>query len=116
MSKFEHGLGTIIDPSADRPFAEIPTTRCVHCGGHFPAPSFGNTQEARRNRIGRGYCYHCDGYICGERCQECKPLERLLDELEGTVNPTAVSVSVPATLPVHLPKPIIVYPGGPLSS
>jgi hypothetical protein len=39
---------------------------------------------------------NCDGYVCGPTCAaECKPLERWLEECEGTVNPTAVSVAVP---------------------
>lgn len=97
MAKFQHGLGTIVDPGADKPFAEIATTQCVHCGGHFPTPSFANDAASRKRRIGRGYCYNCAGFICGEKCAECKPLERWLDEQEGTVDPTAVSVAVPAS-------------------
>jgi hypothetical protein len=94
--KFEHGLGTLIDPGADGPIMEIPTTQCVHCAAHFPLPSFANDAVSRANRIGRGFCMNCNGYICGEGCRECVPFERWLEQMEGTKNPTAVSVSVPA--------------------
>jgi hypothetical protein len=89
--KFEDGLGIVVDPGSDKPYAEIPTTRCVHCGSHFPTPSFGTDAASKKLRIGRGFCSNCNGYICGERCSVCKPLERMLEEMEGMVNPTAVS-------------------------
>ena len=66
-----------------------------NCGGHFPTPSFGTDKAARKNRIGRGFCMNCNGYICGEKCIVCKPLERWLEEMEGTKDPTAVSIAVP---------------------
>lgn len=104
MSKFEHGLSILTDPGIDAPLEERPTTQCVHCGGHFPTPNFGNSAADRRNRIGRGFCYNCNGFICGAKCQECKPTERMLEELEGTKNPTAVSVAVPSGPQLWLPE------------
>lgn len=95
MSKFEASLGTIIDPGADKPLNEIPYVQCVHCGGHFTMPSFGSDPESKKNRIGRGFCMNCNGFVCGPRCAECKPFERWLEEVEGTKNPTAVSAAVP---------------------
>lgn len=98
MSKFEHGLAVIADPGADRPIREIPSTQCVHCGGHFPMPSFGSDPLSKKLRIGRGFCRNCNGFICGEGCADCKPWERKLEEEEGTKNPTAVSVGMPGKL------------------
>lgn len=105
MSKFEHGLGTIVDPDCDKPFNEIPTTQCCHCGCHFPLPSFDQNPQAALLRIGRGFCMNCNAFICGERCQECVPQEAMLEIMEGTRNPTAVSVgSIVDTSKLWLPE------------
>ncbi len=90
MSKFEHGYGVLIDPGSDKPILEQKSTQCVHCGGHFPlCPGSGKL---------RGFCYNCNGLVCGPGCANCVPMERMLEEMEGTKNPTAVSVAVPRSL------------------
>lgn len=34
----------------------------------------------------------CNGPVCGVHCQECVPMEKMLEIMEGTVDPTSVSV------------------------
>lgn len=80
----EHGLITYFDPGSDKPVAQVRTHRCCHCGGHFP---FGPGQTK-----GRGWCFRCNGAVCGAGCAECVPMEAQLEIAEGTRNPTAVSV------------------------
>lgn len=108
--KAECGLFTLVDP-AGKPLLEIPTTQCCHCHTHFPLPRFfphfvdGMVKliatdfgpEARQSRIGRGWCpnHGENGYVCGPGCAECIDREAKLEILEGTRNPTAVSVAVP---------------------
>ncbi len=75
---------TIMDPGSDKPLEVVKTVRCVHCGGHFPFGP-GHTKD-------RGWCYNCNGAICGAGCLTCVPLEAQLEIMEGTRNPTAVSV------------------------
>jgi hypothetical protein len=73
------------------------TVQCVHCGGHFfIGPGYTK---------GRGFCMNCNGFICGERCQECVPWEKALEIAEGTRNPTAVSIAVPTSAPKQLLLP-----------
>lgn len=93
MSKYECSLGTFIDPGADAPLQEIPYTHCVHCQAIFPVPSFDPDKKA--GRVGRGFCYNCGGFICGEQCIECKPWEKQMDIIDSGRNPTAVTVAVP---------------------
>lgn len=81
MSKYEAGILTLIDPSADKPLAEIPTVQCVHCGCHFPEPRF--EPDKRATRIGRGYCTRCGGFICGKSCAKCVPVEQYLENVEA---------------------------------
>lgn len=80
----DNGLATFIDPGSDKPILEIKTLQCVHCGGHFP-------HQPGSGKI-RGFCMRCNGPICGPNCQECVPWEAYLEILEGTRNPTSVSV------------------------
>jgi hypothetical protein len=75
MSKFEKGLATWSDPGADKPLLEIPTFRCVHCGGAFAI-------EPGSGKI-RGFCTNCNGYVCGPGCKDCVPMEQLLENLEA---------------------------------
>jgi len=79
----EGGLLTIIDPGSDKPLAEVKTVKCVHCGGQFQFGP-GYTKD-------RGWCGRCNGPICGAGCLECVPEEAMLEIMEGTRNPTAVS-------------------------
>lgn len=93
--KFEHGLAEWTDPGSDQGVVSLPTTQCCHCGSVFPLPSFANDAESRKNRIGRGFCMNCNGFICGKDCEECVPEEMWLELQEGTRNPTAVKSAVP---------------------
>lgn len=80
----EPGCVTVCDPGSDKPILEAQTLQCVHCGGHWiPQPGSGRL---------RGFCMRCNGPICGPDCQECVPVEKLLEIMEGTCDPTAVSV------------------------
>lgn len=71
----EAGLITITDPGSDKPFLEVPTRQCVHCGMHFPGYPDRGTK--------RGYCFNCHGPICGPGCAECIPIEQWLDNVEA---------------------------------
>lgn len=105
MSKFEHGFGMMVDPGSDVPLLEEPSTQCVHCGGHFPLPSFGSDPKSKKLRVGRGFCTNCNGFVCGEKCIDCVPWEKRLEIDEGTLNPTAVSVgSIVNTSKLWLPE------------
>lgn len=68
----EDGLITI---TGDGPVTEIPTHKCVHCGGHFTV--------VRGSRTKRGFCMKCMGTTCGaERCDPCLPFIKRLDLYE----------------------------------
>jgi hypothetical protein len=115
----ECGLFTMVDHGADKPLLEIPTTQCCHCDRHFPIPKFfaafvdGMVKliatdfgpEARESRIGRGWCpnHGANGYICSAACAECIDREKKRGILEGIIDPTAVSVAVPAGISILLP-------------
>lgn len=86
MQKLRQDAGLIVvsGPQSDA-LARSATRMCVHCGGHWVVePGSGAL---------RGFCQNCNGYICGPGCMECVPVEKMLDIMEGTRNPTAVSVS-----------------------
>lgn len=73
-SRREAGLITISDPGSDKPLLEAATIQCVHCGRHWvPQPGSGRT---------RGFCMRCNGFICGPECQECIPVEQMLENIE----------------------------------
>ena len=79
------GYVIITDPSSDTPAFEADTLKCVHCGMHFRAqPGSGKI---------RGICFNCNGPICGPKCKECVPEERQLEIMEGTRDPSAVTVA-----------------------
>lgn len=79
------GYVLLTDPGADCPDFEADTLQCVHCGGHFVVnPGSGKI---------RGMCTRCAGPICGPGCKECVPVETYLEIMEGTRNPTAVTVA-----------------------
>jgi hypothetical protein len=88
MRSREAGIGTLIDPGADKPIAEFGFHACVHCGGHFPAPRFGQSPEDKASRVGRGFCMNCNGYICGKDCVDCVPLEVYLENIEKGRDPS----------------------------
>ncbi len=96
--KFEHGFFLICDPGADKPIFETGSTQCCHCGGHFPMPRFGNLPGDKKSRVGRGFCGNHgknEGWVCGPSCSICNGgWEKQLEVMEGTRNPTAVSVPV----------------------
>jgi hypothetical protein len=87
----EAGLITYFDPGSDKPLAEVKTACCKHCGGHFPFGP-GHTKN-------RGWCFRCNGPVCGPGCAECVPMEAMLEIAEGTRNPTAVAVAGKLWLP-----------------
>lgn len=55
---------------------------CVHCGGQFPTPRMGTSDEDKATRVGRGFCQNCNGYVCGKGCAECIPVDLLLENME----------------------------------
>jgi hypothetical protein len=67
------------------------TLQCCHCGGHWI--------PVRGSKTVRGFCFRCNGPICGPCCVECVPAERQLEILEGTRQPGAVSVGVNGDVP-----------------
>jgi hypothetical protein len=72
--KREAGWVFITDPGADKPIFEASTLCCCHCGSHwFPQPGSGIT---------RGFCFCCNGPICGPGCAKCVPTEVLLENYE----------------------------------
>lgn len=72
--------------SGDGPTVRGEMQRCVHCSAHFPIqPGSGKI---------RGFCYRCNGMICGPGCVDCVPAEAQLEIMEGTRNPSSVSVGV----------------------
>lgn len=78
------GWISITDPDSARP-VEMDTRQCVHCSGHWVVqPGSGKT---------RGFCFRCDGPICGPACSECRPINRRIDEALGQ-DPTRVQVPV----------------------
>ena len=87
----EAGLITIADPGMDRALSEVKTAQCCHCGGHFPFGP-GHTKD-------RGWCYRCNGPICGAGCLDCVPQEAMLEILEGTRRPDQVTVAGNLWLP-----------------
>ena len=71
------GLATYVDPGSDKPFLEIGTLQCCHCGGHWlPIPGSGKV---------RGFCQRCNGFVCGPGCAECVPMEQYLENMEKGV-------------------------------
>ena len=30
-----------------------------------------------------GFCHNCNGYVCGEKCKDCVPIEQWCDNLES---------------------------------
>lgn len=91
-----HGFFQMVDLFTGKS-QEGETVQCCHCGKHF----FLSPQTTKD----RGFCYRCGGFICGERCLNCVPIEAELEILEGTRNPTAVSVAVPSSAPKQLILP-----------
>lgn len=98
--KYENSLLICSDLESDR-VSEQPLTQCAHCQSHFPLPSFDSDKKA--SRIGRGFCFNCAQYICGEGCLECVPREKKLDIEDSGRHPTAVSVAIPHS-PLWLPE------------
>lgn len=82
----EAGYIEIVDPGSDTPLLRERTYKCVHCGCH--------RQIVRGSGEVHGFCYRCNGFICGAKCLECVPEEMMLEIMEGTRRPDAVSVPV----------------------
>ncbi len=93
----EAGRITVSDPGSDKVILEQGTLQCCHCGKHWQVkPGSGNV---------RGYCFKCNGPICGRGCLECVPFEKWLDATEKGLTPeqVGVSVAVPASLKLEIP-------------
>jgi hypothetical protein len=70
----DNGYVVFVDPGADKPILEASTLQCVHCYAHWwPSPGSG---------IERGFCFNCNGPICGRDCAKCVPREIYLENLE----------------------------------
>ena len=75
MTLRDNGLMTFINPSKDKPLLELKTIQCVHCGGHFsPVKNNGYPKG--------GFCWRCNGPICGPNCLECIPEDLYLENIE----------------------------------
>lgn len=72
----EAGIITVADPGMDRPILEAGTLQCCHCGAHWQIkPGSGNV---------RGFCFKCNGPVCGPNCAgKCRPAEQLLENIEA---------------------------------
>ena len=97
------GYGTVSQP--DDKNIEFDFLQCVHCGRQFIRPDHAKEAleksltaleamfyESEGKRV-IGFCHNCNGPICSARCMVCVPAEKMLGIAEGTVDPTAVSVS-----------------------
>lgn len=84
MTSRDDGLIIISDPGSDKPLQEIKMLQCCHCGGHFKS-------EPGSGKI-RGYCTNCNGFVCGPKCAECVPMEKMLEIMEGTKRLDQVTV------------------------
>ena len=70
----EHGTIYVGEQGSDK-VTSLPTLQCVHCGGHWQCrPGSGNV---------RGYCWRCNGPVCGPACAECVPVEQRLEQMEA---------------------------------
>ena len=79
-----HGFFEVSTPEGKTLRGE--TLQCVHCGNHW--------QMVKGSGKVRGFCMRCNGPTCGPQCSaECVPQEKMLEIMEGTRNPTAVSVA-----------------------
>ncbi len=90
----DDGLMTWTEKGTDRPYLELGTLQCVHCGNQFPKKSELSTQAKKlltpfeaavmeqQGKTVRGFCLRCNGPICGPNCVECVPEEQLLENLE----------------------------------
>ena len=67
------GYAVTTDPETK--IVEEDTLQCVHCGCHW--------QVKPGSGIVRGFCGRCNGPICGEKCLECVPIERGLENMEA---------------------------------
>ena len=66
------GYSSLFDPEGS--LQEWDTLQCVHCSGHFRVvPGSGKI---------RGFCFNCNGPICGPNCATCIPTELLLENIE----------------------------------
>lgn len=74
---YKEGGYIIITAPGDYVAKEISTWNCCHCNRIVHSrPGSG---------IQRGYCFNCNATHCGgEKCWECKPFEKWLDQQEGT--------------------------------
>lgn len=79
-----HGFFEMLTPEGQPIRGE--TLQCCHCGCHW--------QLVKGSGKVRGFCMRCNGPTCGPACsKECVPQEKMLEIMEGTRNPTAVSVA-----------------------
>jgi hypothetical protein len=82
--------------------------QCCHCGAVFLSKSsesiikkFLTPEQAAQFEVEgktvRGWCFNCMGPICGPRCVECMPEEKLLEGLEKGVPVDKMPIFVPVT-------------------
>lgn len=55
------------------------TVQCAHC-------QFSWRLEKGSGRL-RGWCFNCNGFVCGPACAECVPLGRRLENVEAGKHP-----------------------------
>lgn len=61
----KNASGQAIIITADGNEEQFETVSCVHCQVTWRFDS--------KSLKGKGWCYKCNGYICGKNCQECIP-------------------------------------------
>ena len=64
----KHVSGQAIIINVDGNEEQFETVSCVHCQVTWKF----NPQNMKN----RGYCYCCDGFICGKNCLECIPYKK----------------------------------------
>jgi|SRR5580698_6438756 hypothetical protein len=91
-----HRVGYHIEtPREGGPTIQHDLMACVHCGYVWePKPGSGKK---------RGFCYRCNGFVCGHaECLKkgCVPQERWLEAMERGIDPSQmpVIVSVPGSI------------------
>ena len=86
LNKTDFGRIIICDPGADKPIIEIGTLQCCHCMKHWiPQPGSGRV---------RGWCWRCQGPICGPSCVKCIPKELMLENIEAGLPEDHIPISV----------------------
>lgn len=64
--------GTTIETQEMGRVIECDTLQCVHCGRHW---------QHKVGDKGRGFCFACQGPICGAKCQTCYPAAQQREDM-----------------------------------